>query len=66
MLNHALQSAKDLGFDAMQFNFVLANNQRAIDTWLKNGFTEIGRQPRAFLHPKTGHVDALILHKFLD
>lgn len=65
MLDHALTEATRLGFEAMQFNFVLASNARAVDTWLRAGFTEIGRQPRAFRHPVLGPVDALILHKFL-
>lgn len=66
MLDHALREARRLGYEAMQFNFVLASNTRAIDIWLRAGFTEIGRQPRAFVHPTLGYVDALILHKFLD
>ena len=66
MLAHALGEAKRIGFTAMQFNFVLASNIRAIDIWRRAGFNQIGRQPRAFLHPTLGPVDALILHKFLD
>lgn len=66
MLAHALGEAKRIGFTAMQFNFVLASNIRAIDIWQRAGFIEIGRQPRAFLHPTLGPVDALILHRFLD
>ncbi|NNE86519.1 MAG: GNAT family N-acetyltransferase [Silicimonas sp.] len=66
MLEHALTEAKRLGFEAMQFNFVLASNTRAVDIWKRAGFSEIGCQPRAFLHPTLGHVDALIMHKFLD
>ena len=66
MLSHALSEAKALGFEAMQFNFVLASNTRALDIWKRAGFTEIGRIPQAFRHPRDGKVDALILHKFLD
>ncbi|NNJ67766.1 MAG: GNAT family N-acetyltransferase [Boseongicola sp.] len=66
MLAHALSEAKTLGFDAMQFNFVLASNTRAIDIWQRAGFNQIGRIPQAFRHPRDGKVDALILHKFLD
>ncbi|MGC8203003.1 GNAT family N-acetyltransferase [Aliiroseovarius sp. PTFE2010] len=65
MLEHAQDQARDLGFKAMQFNFVLASNARAVDTWLRAGFREVGRQPRAFHHPSLGYVDALILHKDL-
>ena len=66
MLADALTQAKSLGFEAMQFNFVLANNKRAVDIWLRAGFVEIGRIPHAFRHPRDSYVDALILHKFLD
>lgn len=65
MLDHSLEQAKEAGFRAMQFNFVLANNMRAIETWKRAGFVEIGRIPQAFDHPKDGMVDALILHRFL-
>ena len=62
MLDHALIEAKQQGYRAMQFNFVLASNQRALAIWQRNGFATIGRIPQAFLHPKQGYVDALILH----
>lgn len=65
MLAHSLVEAKRLGFEAMQYNFVLASNTRAIDTWLRAGFTQIGRIPKAFKAPGGGYVDALILHRFL-
>ena len=65
MLDHALIEAKQQGYRAMQFNFVLASNQRALALWQRNGFATIGRIPRAFLHPKQGYVDALILHRSL-
>ena len=65
MLEHALIEAKQQGYRAMQFNFVLASNQRALALWQRNGFATIGRIPRAFLHPKQGYVDALILHRSL-
>ncbi|MDA8586237.1 GNAT family N-acetyltransferase [Rhodobacteraceae bacterium] len=66
MLAHAQIEAKRLQFKAMQFNFVVETNTRAIDIWLRAGFIEIGRQPEAFVHPTLGPIDALILHKFLD
>lgn len=65
MLEFSLEAAKDLGFEAIQYNFVLATNTRAIDTWLRAGFAEIGRIPRAFRLPDGDYTDALILHRFL-
>lgn len=65
MLAHALATAKELGFEAMQFNFVLASNTRAIDLWRRAGFDTLGRIPAAFRHPRLGYVDALVMHRFL-
>ena len=33
MCEHSLQRARDRGFRAMQFNFVVATNERAIRLW---------------------------------
>lgn len=65
MLEHSFSTARDMGFHAMQFNFVLRSNNRAIAIWEKNGFDVIGRIPKAFNHPSDGYVDALIMHKIL-
>ncbi|SPF81110.1 GNAT family N-acetyltransferase [Pseudoprimorskyibacter insulae] len=65
MLTHALGTAKDLGFHAMQFNFVVEANTRAVDTWLRAGFEAVGRLPEAFRHPTLGPVDALVMYKKL-
>lgn len=65
LLTHSLDEARRRGFRAMQYNFVLATNLRAIDTWLRAGFVEVGRLPGVFLHPEQGYVDALVLHKHL-
>jgi GNAT superfamily N-acetyltransferase len=65
MLDHSLSMARQLGFRAMQFNFVVSTNQRAVDLWLANGFSIAGRLPLAFEHPREGLVDALIMHRLL-
>lgn len=65
MLAFSLEEARRLGFEAMQYNFVLATNARAIETWRRAGFAEIGRIPRAFRLPDGAYTDALILHRFL-
>ncbi|MEM7240739.1 MAG: N-acetyltransferase [Pseudomonadota bacterium] len=66
MLEHSLKTAPEMGFRAMQYNFVLANNHRAMDIWMRYGFEQIGRIPEAFDHPKDGFVDAYILYKRLE
>ena len=65
MLDHALREARDRGFRAMQFNFVLATNERAIRMWRRAGFEEVGRLPGVFEHPARGFVDALVMHRQL-
>jgi L-amino acid N-acyltransferase YncA len=65
MLEHSLIRAKARGFRAMQFNFVVSSNQRAVDTWKAYGFETVGRLPAAFDHPTLGFVDALVMHKVL-
>jgi ribosomal protein S18 acetylase RimI-like enzyme len=63
MLAHALASARSAGFRAMQFNFVISSNLRAVALWERAGFKIVGRLPGAFNHPKEGYVDALVMHK---
>ena len=65
MIEHSLKVAPEIGFRGMQFNFVLASNERAIATWQRYGFDIIGRIPEAFDHPKLGFVDALVMYKKL-
>lgn len=65
MLAHSLDTARAMGFRAMQFNFVVETNTRAIDTWERAGFGTVGRLPGAFRHPKAGFVDALVMWKDL-
>lgn len=63
MLTHVEAAARDAGFRAMQFNFVLASNTRAVTTWERAGYAVVGRLPEAFLHPDLGYVDALVMMK---
>ncbi len=65
MLAHALNAARAAGFRAMQFNFVVATNLRAIAIWESHGFQVVGRLPRAFNHPGAGYVDALVMYRHL-
>ncbi|PWK61521.1 GNAT family N-acetyltransferase [Roseicyclus mahoneyensis] len=65
MLAHSLKTARAQGYRAMQYNFVVSTNTRAIDTWTRAGFDTVGRLPGAFLHPTKGYVDALVLYRSL-
>ena len=61
MCEHSQIRALELGFRAMQFNFVLATNVGAIGLWKKLGFEVVGRLPEAFEHPEAGFVDAVVM-----
>jgi len=65
MCTHALQYAAAAGYAAMQFNFVVGTNARAIALWQRFGFKVVGRLPDAFRHPKQGLVDALVMYRRL-
>jgi len=65
MCMHSLERAKQRGFRAMQFNFVVSTNERAVKLWLSLGFETVGRLPRAFAHPEIGLVDALVMYRQL-
>lgn len=65
MLSHSIEAAREAGYRAMQYNFVVATNTRAVETWERAGFEIVGRLPEAFLHPREGYVDALVMYKNL-
>ena len=65
MRTHSLDHARATGYAAMQFNFVVATNTRAIAIWEAHGFDTVGRLPDAFRHPTEGEVDALVMFRRL-
>ena len=62
MCTHSLDRARERGFRAMQFNFVISTNDRAVRLWQSFGFEIVGRLPGAFQHPTQGYVDAYVLY----
>jgi ribosomal protein S18 acetylase RimI-like enzyme len=66
MCEHSQKIAQQLGYKAMQFNFVASSNESAVRLWHKLGFTTVGRLPKAFHHPSRGYVDALVMYKWLE
>mgnify|MGYP003112598697 CR=1 FL=1 len=65
MCEDSLLRAKDLGYRAMQFNFVIASNTAAVHLWPQLGFEIVGRLPGAFMHPTLGETDALVMYRKL-
>jgi L-amino acid N-acyltransferase YncA len=65
LCEHALTKARERGFQAMQFNFVVAANTRAVQLWQRMGFEIVGRVPDAFQRPDQGMSDALVMYRRL-
>ncbi|WEF24424.1 GNAT family N-acetyltransferase [Paracoccus sp. S3-43] len=66
LVEHAKSWAAAQGFTAMQFNFVVSTNADAVHLWQKAGFAIVGRLPGAFLHPRLGPVDGLVMFQNLE
>ena len=66
LCEHSQNVAAQLGYKAMQFNFVASTNDGAVRLWQKLEFEIVGRLPRAFNHPAKGFVDALVMYKWLE
>jgi ribosomal protein S18 acetylase RimI-like enzyme len=65
MCSHSLEYAKNRGFRAMQFNFVVKSNERAVRLWEGLGFNIVGTLPQAFLHPTLGYADVFVMYRVL-
>jgi len=65
MCLHSLDYARKQGFLAIQFNFVVSTNERAVRLWQRHAFEVVGRLPGAFSHPRLGYVDALVMYRTL-
>jgi ribosomal protein S18 acetylase RimI-like enzyme len=66
MCEHSLTYAVSRGFRAMQFNFVVSTNTRAVSLWESLGFQIVGTQPKVFRHATLGDVDAYVMYRALD
>jgi len=65
MAEHCLAEARQMGFRAMQFNFVVSTNAPAIHLWKQLGFKIVGTLPGAFRHPEKGYVDVYVMYRSL-
>jgi ribosomal protein S18 acetylase RimI-like enzyme len=65
MCADSLERARERGFTAMQFNFVISSNERAVSLWQRCGFTIVGTLPGAFAQPTRGLVDAYVMYRKL-
>ena len=65
MAEYSLDEARRLGFEAMQFNFVVKSNSIAVKLWRSVGFEIIGEIPDAFQHKTNGLTNAYIMYRKL-
>jgi len=63
---HTIERASQRGFRAIQFNFVVSTNLRAVATWERFGFERVGVLPGAFRHPSKGEVDVYVMYRRLE
>jgi ribosomal protein S18 acetylase RimI-like enzyme len=66
LVEHSLAMARHDGYLAMQFNYVVSSNARAVGLYRKLGFDIVGTLPRAFRHRQLGPVDAYVMFRFLQ
>lgn len=65
MAEFSLEEAKRLGYQAMQFNFVVKSNEVAVRLWQNLGFEIIGEIPEAFQHARNGLTNAYVMYRKL-
>lgn len=65
MGERSLEEARELGFQAMQFNFVVKSNEKAVNLWKSLGFEIIGETPNAYRHLENGLTNAYIMYRKL-
>jgi ribosomal protein S18 acetylase RimI-like enzyme len=65
MCAHSIEHARERGFRAMQFNFVVSSNHSAVRLWQKHGFRIVGTLPKAFLRPDGTYADAYVMYREL-
>jgi ribosomal protein S18 acetylase RimI-like enzyme len=65
MAEFSLDEARRLGFQSMQFNFVVKSNAVAVKLWQDVGFEIIGEIPEAFNHARDGLTNAYIMYRKL-
>lgn len=66
LIKASLHFAKDLGFQAMQFNMVLSQNTLAIKLYERLGFSIVGIIPQAVRNPSGNYQDGYVMHRKID
>jgi L-amino acid N-acyltransferase YncA len=66
LCEHSVETARRMGFRAMQFNFVVSTNAAAVRVWSNCGFAVAGTLPGAFRHATLGYVDVYVMYRRLS
>jgi DNA-binding MarR family transcriptional regulator/L-amino acid N-acyltransferase YncA len=66
IIKASLHLAKELGFQAMQFNMVLSKNAGAVKLYKKLGFSIVGTLPHAIRNPDGSYQDGYVMTRKLD
>ncbi len=66
LVEHSLKKAAELGFGIMQFNAVVANNERALKLYESIGFVKLGRIPQGFRLKNGVYEDIILFYYPLD
>lgn len=62
----SLKRAKERGFKAVQFNFVVSTNEVAVNLWKNLGFEIVAVLPRAFHYKRERFDDAYVMFRSLE
>jgi L-amino acid N-acyltransferase YncA len=65
LAEYVLDAARAADYRAMQFNAVVATNERAVALWRSLGFDILATVPEAFRHPGHGLVGLHVMHRAL-
>jgi GNAT superfamily N-acetyltransferase len=65
LATHVIEQARADGFEAMQFNAVVATNVSAVHLWESLGFRIMATIPGAFAHPTEGRVGLHVMFREL-
>jgi L-amino acid N-acyltransferase YncA len=66
LIKASLLLAKELGFQAMQYNMVLSQNRIAVRLYQKLGFQIIGTLPEAVRNPDGSYQDGYLMYQKLN
>lgn len=65
LCRHSIETARGLGYRAMQFNYVVSTNTPAVRAWERCGFAVVATLPGAFRHADGRFVDVFVMWRDL-